>query len=135
MSRVLATDAAKDAANKMAALLSGDMVNDIHSLHAQGVILSTRDKWDGPAAVQFSHDWPGHETALNNASKAIETIRGHAAATIAAILTAGGGGGAPGTGAPSSGSPSVDSANSHPGNPAPADNPFPPYNAPNQVGP
>ena len=96
MSRVLATDAAKDAANKMAALLSGDMVNDIHSLHAQGVILSTRDKWDGPAAIQFSHDWPGHETALNNASKAIETIRAHAESVISAILSAGGGSGSGG---------------------------------------
>ena len=90
--RVLATDAAKDAASKLSALLSGAIATDVQQIHTQAATLSSPNEWDGPRAASFRGEWPQHETALNNANKAIDTIGQHAATVIAAIQAAGGGG-------------------------------------------
>jgi hypothetical protein len=89
--RVLATDAARDAAKKLKGLLDGDMQKDLKAVDADGTILSNPNEWDGPRAVTFrTHDWPQHDQAINNAIKTLETVRAHAESTIQAILAAGG---------------------------------------------
>jgi hypothetical protein len=89
--RVLATDAARDAAKKLKGLLDGDMQKDLKAVDADGAVLTDPNCWDGPRAVTFrTSEWPQHDQAINNAIKTLETVRAHAETTIEAILTAGG---------------------------------------------
>jgi hypothetical protein len=92
--RVLATDAAKDAAVKLQSLLNGDMQKDLKAVDADGAVLADPNQWDGPRAITFrTSEWPQHDQAINSAIRTLETIGAHAQSTIEAIQAAGGAGG------------------------------------------
>jgi hypothetical protein len=89
--RVLATEAAKQAATKMQALLTGDMTAQIKSVQQIGTQLSDPNRWDGPLAQRFrTGDWPAQSKALQSAVTTLETLSKQMETVVENILHAGG---------------------------------------------
>jgi hypothetical protein len=90
--RVLATDAAKQAATKMQALLSGQITGELKQIQAIGNQLINPNIWDGPLAARFrSSEWPGENRALQTAVTSLETLSKQMETVVENILKAGGG--------------------------------------------
>lgn len=89
--RVLATEAAKQAATKMQALLSGDMTAQIKQLQTIGNQLGSPNVWDGPLAQRFrTSEWPANARALQSAVTTLETLSKQMETVVQNILHAGG---------------------------------------------
>jgi len=90
--RVLATDAAKQAATRMQAMLSGEMSAQIKQLQVIGNQLCNPNAWDGPLAQRFrSGEWPQQSRALQSAVTTLETLSKQMETVVENILHAGGG--------------------------------------------
>ncbi|TMC08064.1 MAG: pyrophosphorylase [Chloroflexi bacterium] len=89
--RVLATEAAKQAATKMQALLTGDMTAQIKNVQTIGNQLCNPNAWDGPLAQRFrTGEWPGQSKALQSAVTTLETLSKQMETVVENILHAGG---------------------------------------------
>ena len=90
--RVLSTEAARAAIQRMQTILSGDLQGQVGQLEAQGQTLCDPNVWDGPFAAQFRGDWPHMRTALMDSIRALEELRVSVQRVNENIMTAGGGG-------------------------------------------
>jgi hypothetical protein len=92
MSRVLATEEAKNAIRQLQSIINGGFTDQISQLDAQGKILSDPNVWDGPLAQTFrSSSWPETHTALTKAKTELEELRTQLDQISQNIMTAGGG--------------------------------------------
>jgi uncharacterized protein YukE len=89
--RVLSTEAARAAIQKMQMILSGDLQGQIGQLEAQGETLSDPNVWDGPYAMQFRSEWPQQRTALMDILNALDELRVSVQRVNENIMQAGGG--------------------------------------------
>ena len=91
MSRVLATEEAKNAIRQLQSIINGGFTDQISQLDAQGKILSDSNVWDGPLAQTFrSSSWPETHTALMKAKQELEELRTQLDQISANIMSAGG---------------------------------------------
>ncbi len=92
MARVLSSEEAKQAINRLQSLINGDLMTQIQQLDAQGKILSQPDVWDGPLAQTFrSSTWPETKSALDKCQQELEQLRQQVQTISTNIMTAGGG--------------------------------------------
>ncbi len=92
MSRVLSTEAAKNAINSIQTIVDGGLTTEIQNLNTQGTILSDPNNWDGPLALNFRDGtWPEVQQALNNALQELTDLRQQLSQISTNIFTAGGG--------------------------------------------
>lgn len=93
MSRVLATEQAKQAIRQLQSIINGGFTDQITQLDAQGRTLSDPNVWDGPLAITFRNtSWPETKTALDKAKVELEELRGQLDQISNNIMSAGGGG-------------------------------------------
>lgn len=91
MSRVLTSQEAKDAIQKIQGIIDGGFTDQISQLDAQGKILSDPNVWDGPLASQFrSSVWPETKTALDKVASELQELRAKLDQISQNIFTAGG---------------------------------------------
>jgi uncharacterized protein YukE len=89
--RVLSTDSARQAIQKMQQIVNGPLMEQIESLNREGQTLSDPNVWDGNLAQQFRGDWwPQMHNALLKAKEAVEQLRANAQRINQDIMTAGG---------------------------------------------
>ncbi len=88
--RVLSTDAAKQSIQKMQQIVTGQLVEQIRALDAEGQRLSQPDVWDGRLAAEFRNDWPNMHRRLNEAKESLDQLRQRIASINQNIMTAGG---------------------------------------------
>ena len=92
MSRVLATEQAKQAIQQMQSIINGGFTDQISQLDAQGRTLSDPNVWDGPLAERFrGSTWPETRAALDKAKTELEELRNQLQRISADIFSAGGG--------------------------------------------
>ena len=92
MSRVLATEQAKQAITQLQSLINGGFTDQITQLDAQGRTLSDANVWDGPLAEKFrGSTWPETKAALDKAKTELEELRGQLQQISQNIMQAGGG--------------------------------------------
>jgi hypothetical protein len=88
--RVLATDAARQAALRVGTLVHGSLVPQVQQILQAGRALSNPQVWDGPEAAQFrTGQWPTWTTRLNGVLLELEKLDAHAQQVIADIVRAG----------------------------------------------
>jgi uncharacterized protein YukE len=90
--RVLSTEAARAAIQRMQTILSGNLQGEIGQLEAQGQTLCDPNVWDGPYAVRFRSEWPQQRTALMDSLTALDELRVAVQRVNENIMQAGGGG-------------------------------------------
>jgi uncharacterized protein YukE len=88
--RVLSTDTAKQAIQKMQQIINGPLMEQIDALNREGQTLSDPNVWDGNLAQQFRNDWPQTHSALLKAKEAVEQLRAQSQQINQDIMTAGG---------------------------------------------
>jgi hypothetical protein len=88
--RVLATEAAHDAAVKMDALFDMKLAQSLIDLTSCLSRLSDPVHWDGPDAARFRHEWPRYDRSLMNALQAVSRLEVYARLAIDGVLRAGG---------------------------------------------
>lgn len=90
--RVLSTQAAKDAIQKLMSTINGGFTTEITNLDSQGKILSDPNNWDGPLAQRFrSETWPQTKTALDKAKTELDELQKQLDQIARNIMSAGGG--------------------------------------------
>jgi uncharacterized protein YukE len=91
--RVLSTEAARSAIQRMQAILSGELEAQVKQLERQGDVLSDPNVWDGPYASQFRGSiWPQTRGALDRTVTALDELRTAVQRVNENIMSAGGGG-------------------------------------------
>lgn len=90
MTRVLSTQAARDAITKMQAIIHGGLTEEISRLQVEGRTLSQPEIWDGVAASQFRSIWESAEARLAATKADLEELRMRIDAVNANIMQAGG---------------------------------------------
>ncbi len=91
--RVLSTEAARSAIQRMQAILSGELEAQVTQLKRQGDILADPNVWDGPYASQFRGSiWAETSHALDRTVKALDDLRTAVQRVNENIMSAGGGG-------------------------------------------
>jgi uncharacterized protein YukE len=91
VSRVLSTDEAKQAINRMQTIINGNLSQEINSLAREGQILSDPNNWDGMLAQQFRDGvWPQTKAALDRAVAELEELRQQISKINTDIMMAGG---------------------------------------------
>ena len=89
--RVLSSQAAKDAIQKIQSIITGGLTEQINQLNKQGETLSNRNNWDGPLANQFREDvWPQTHKALIKAKDELEKLQVNLQKISEEIFRAGG---------------------------------------------
>src|SRR3954454_5346302 len=92
MSRVLSTESARSSVHTMAAIINGDLAEQIRRLDQEGTHLSQPDVWDGSLAAQFRGTWPSTSRALQQVRSELDQLRLRVERINADIMTAGGNG-------------------------------------------
>ena len=91
--RVLSTEEAKASIRKMQSIIANGLVEHVQQLNAEGMRLSDPNVWDGNLATEFRADvWPQTKTALDQATQALEELRGRIETINLNIMAAGGNG-------------------------------------------
>ena len=88
--RVLSTDAARQAIQKMLQIVSGSLTEQIDALNREGQTLSDPNVWDGRLAQQFRSEWPQTHNTLLRAKEAVEELRANSQRINEDIMRAGG---------------------------------------------
>ncbi len=88
--RVLSTDTAKQAIQRMQQIINGPLAEQIDALNREGQTLSDPNVWDGALAQQFRSEWPNTHSALVRAKEAVEQLRANSQRINQDIMTAGG---------------------------------------------
>jgi len=89
--RVLSTQTAKQAIQKMQQIINGSLTEQIDALNREGQTLSDANVWDGRLAQQFRSEWPQTHSALLKAKEAVEQLRANSQRINQDIMQAGGG--------------------------------------------
>jgi len=89
--RVLSTQTAKQAIQKMQQIVNGSLTEQIDALNREGQTLSDPNVWDGRLAQQFRSEWPQTHSALLKAKEAVEQLRANSQRINQDIMQAGGG--------------------------------------------
>ena len=87
--RVLSTQRAKEAIEKMQRIISGSLTEQIDALNREGQTLSDPNVWDGRRAQQFRNEWPQVHSALLKAKEAVEQLRANSQEINRNIMEAG----------------------------------------------
>jgi hypothetical protein len=88
--RVLATDSAKQAAERIGALITGSLAPQVKQVLQAGQALANPRVWDGPQAALFrTSQWPRWTSGLDAALQALGRLDGQARQVIADIERAG----------------------------------------------
>ena len=87
--RVLSTQRAKEAIEKMRSIISGTLTEQIDALNREGQTLSDPNVWDGRRAQQFRNEWPQAHSALLKAKEAVEQLRANSQEINRNIMQAG----------------------------------------------
>ena len=91
--RVLSTDEAKSAIQRIAQILAGGLADQIHALKTEGQTLSDPNVWDGMLAESFRSDtWPSTATNLDAVARSLEELQREIAGINTDIMLAGGNG-------------------------------------------
>ena len=89
--RVLSTDTARGAIQRIEAILAGQLEQQVQQLEQQGQILSDPGIWDGRAAAEFRGTvWPQAKSSLDRTIKTLEELRVAIQRVNQNIMTAGG---------------------------------------------
>jgi hypothetical protein len=89
--RVLSSDTGRASIQRIQAILSGGLADQIAALRAEGQTLSDPSVWDGMRAEEFrSTTWPSASNGLQQAADAIEELRSRVQLINQDIMTAGG---------------------------------------------
>jgi uncharacterized protein YukE len=88
--RVLSTETARQAIQKMQQIINGPLMEQIDALNREGQTLSDPNVWDGRLAQQFRSEWPQTHSALMKAKEALEELRADSDQINQDIMTAGG---------------------------------------------
>ena len=74
--RVLSSEAARVAIQRMEAILAGQLEQQVQQLEQQGQILTDPSIWDGRAAAEFRGTvWPQAKASLDRTIKTLEELR------------------------------------------------------------
>jgi hypothetical protein len=88
--RVLATDAAKQAAQRMGTIIQDALDHQLPQVLQDGRTLSDPAMWDGPDAVRFrSSTWPGHLADLDRTLRMLSGLDDQVKRVIDDIMRAG----------------------------------------------
>ena len=91
MSRVLSTEQARVAIDRIRALANERLVAELRTLSAEGATLSDPNVWDGVEAMRFRSDtWPGVDNALHQAVAALQSLQQQVQVINHNIMAAGG---------------------------------------------
>ncbi len=88
--RVLSSEQARQAIQKMQQLINGPLAEQIDALNREGQTLSDPSVWDGNRAQEFRNDWPQMHQTLTQAKQSLEDLRARIDAINRDIMTAGG---------------------------------------------
>ena len=90
--RVLSSQAAKDAIQKIQAIINGGLTDQIQALDTEGKNLSEPNVWDGPLATTFRSDtWPNTHQSLQNTITKLTELNNNLQQISNDIFQAGGG--------------------------------------------
>lgn len=88
--RVLATEAARAAVDRMRATVDGQLAADIDAIIRQGETLSLPAVWDGHLARRFRDGWPATAQHLRQTRDELLRLAGDVDRIRATIMQAGG---------------------------------------------
>ena len=89
--RVLSTETAKATIQRMEAILTSQLEQQVQQLEQHGQTLSDPNVWDGRAATEFrSNIWPQARAALDRTVQTLEDLRLAVQRVNTNIMTAGG---------------------------------------------
>jgi uncharacterized protein YukE len=92
MPKVVSSDQAESAANRMKSIIGGGLTGQINELKAQGQTLSDPNNWDGALARQFRDStWPDVSKKLKQMVTDLEDLRNTVEQIVRNIAEAGGG--------------------------------------------
>ena len=90
--RVLSSQAAKDAIQKIQSIITGGLTEQINALNNEGQQLSDPNNWDGPLASTFRHETGPHtHQSLQKASQDLTELNKQLQKIATDIFQAGGG--------------------------------------------
>ena len=90
--RVLSSQAAKDAIQKIQSIITGGLTEQSNALNNEGQQLSDPNNWDGPLASTFRHEtWPHTHQSLQKASQDLTELNKQLQKIATDIFQAGGG--------------------------------------------
>ena len=90
--RVLSSQAAKDAIQKIQSIITGGLTEQINALNNEGQQLSDPNNWDGPLAATFRNEtWPHTQQSLQKASQDLTELNKQLQKIATDIFQAGGG--------------------------------------------
>ena len=90
--RVLSSQAAKDAIQKIQSIITGGLTEQINALNNEGQQLSDPNNWDGPLASTFRNEtWPHTPQSLQKASQDLTELNKQLQKIATDIFQAGGG--------------------------------------------
>ena len=89
--RVLSTDTAREAIQRMQSILSGGLEQQVQQLESQGRTLCDPNVWDGQTAADFRGNvWPSTSAALDKTVQALDELRLTVQRVNQNIMSAGG---------------------------------------------
>lgn len=89
--RVLSTETARAAIQRMQGILSGSLEQQVQQLEAQGQVLCDPNVWDGQTAADFrANVWPSTRSTLDRTVQALDELRLAVQRVNQNIMTAGG---------------------------------------------
>ena len=90
--RVLSSQAAKDAIQKIQSIITGGLTQQINALNNEGQQLSDPNNWDGPLASTFRNEtWRHTHQSLQKASQDLTELNKQLQKIANDIFQAGGG--------------------------------------------
>ena len=90
--RVLSSQAAKDAIQKIQSIINGGLTEQINALNNEGQQLSDPNNWDGPlASTSRNETWPHTHQSLQKASQDLTELNKQLQKIATDIFQAGGG--------------------------------------------
>jgi hypothetical protein len=91
MSRVVSSDAARDAITRLQQIINSGLGTEIQNLEREGQVLCDPNNWDGSLAAQFRSDiWPQTKTALDKAVIQLGQLQQKISQINTDIMSAGG---------------------------------------------
>jgi len=88
--RVLSTQAARDAIQKMQSIINGPLLDQFAALNREAQTLSDPNIWDGNLARKFRGDWDMTRQSLDKTRQFLEELRANIQQINENIMTAGG---------------------------------------------
>ncbi|MEM4202905.1 MAG: hypothetical protein QXS54_02430 [Candidatus Methanomethylicaceae archaeon] len=88
--RVVSTQEALQAIDRMQQIINGGLVEQIEALNREGQRLSDPNVWDGRHAIEFRSQWPQTYQALMRAKNELEQVRANLQTVNRNIMAAGG---------------------------------------------